>query len=354
MSIPSQANSETWRRIVLKSMSPPAWLAADAADLDVVISSRVRFARNLFGYRYPHAADPADLNAILDAVRSAARRCQLEEARGMTPAEFDYLVGCRLVSPDFAYGASGRGLFFDSTRAISVMVNEEDHLRIQCLSAGWSAHEALDRARRVESNLGSNLRWAWHERWGFLNASPSNMGPGLRASAMLHLIGIAQTNRLRGILRALTERHIVVRGLFGESSRALGAMVQVSSVEGVTPEFVGACTYLVEAERAARTEVDVERVAEQARMAAEFAVTSRGLKLADALRVLAWSRWASCLQIPGFPPSPRDVDQWLTSMEVRSTHDSAGAARHRAEFLRARLERTIYGPAQASNVGVKP
>jgi protein arginine kinase len=114
--------------------------------------------------------------------------------------------------------------------------------------------------------------------------------------------------------------------------------VQVSISSGSRVEFVGACDYLLREERDARSAIGRATLADRARKAVEFAIGSRSIGLADALRVLAWVRWASSAEIEGFPSNPREVDRWLTMLEVRGSSDAEAAARERAAFLRNRVE----------------
>lgn len=327
--------------MVLRSMPPPAWLSEDAPDGDVVMSSRVRYARNLRGYRFPHHALSEELRQVQRKVTDAAKSTALkfEVFKRLTEAERDYLIGCRLLSPEFLGKEVGRVLLLDEGRSVSIMVNEEDHLRIQALTAGWSIVNAHRAAEFVLTEMSRHLEFAEVSPWGFLTASPYNAGPARRLSVMYHLIGLAQTKHLTPVLQALAARNLVARGLFGESSRAVGAFFQVSSTTGDLPEFQGACDYLLREERLARREVERSKLEDRAASAAEFAITSSEISLADALRVLAWVRWASSASIGGFPESHREVDGWLSALEVRGTTDEKAANRERATYLRARLER---------------
>ena len=140
------------------------------------------------------------------------------------------------------------------------------------------------------------------------------------------------------VLKALAAWDLTARGLFGESSRAVGAFFQVSAIRGGLPEFMGACDYLITEERKARREVTRLILEERTRAAVEFAVSSNEISLADALRVLAWIRWAATAGVGVAPASYRDVDLWVSTMEVHGTQDSKTAARHRAVFVRERVE----------------
>lgn len=329
--------------MVLRSMPPPAWLHADAPHGDVVLSTRVRHARNLRGLPFPHACSNEQLRLVESLVRSGTASCDLPlEALGkLSEAERDYLLGSRLISHDFNHRAAGRTILLDDRRTVSVMVNEEDHLRIQALTAGWSAPQAEQSAALVLRHLSHTLPFMEAPSYGFLTASPSNLGGGTRRSALFHLIGLAHTKRLGAVVRALTVWGIVVRGLYGESSRAVGAFFQVSATTGASPEFTGACEYLLNEERMARREVSRLSLSDTTLQAVNAAVTAPTIGLADALRVLGWVRWAASAGLPRFEFSPRQVDEWVTTMEVHGTTDTATADRHRAAFLRSRLEGAV-------------
>ena len=325
--------------MVLRSMPSPAWLSTDAPDGDIVVSSRTRYARNLRGFRFPHYASPDELRTINAAVKKAAKGLNIEVLLHVTEAERDFLLGSRLVSPDFQHREVGRSLLLDNARMVSVMVNEEDHLRLQALTAGWSITTAQAAVDAIVEKLGQRLEFMYSPEIGYLAACPFNAGTAMRRSALFHLIGLAHTKRLPAVLNALAAWDLTARGLFGESSRAIGAYFQVSAIRGSLPEFSGACEYLITEERKARREVTRQTLEEKTKAAIDFAVASAEISLADALRVLGWVRWAASAGIPGAPGSHRDVDLWVSTMEVHGTQDSQTAARHRAVFVRERLER---------------
>lgn len=326
--------------MILSSMPRPAWLSADAPYGDVVLSSRVRIMRNLVGYRFPHAATDAEISATMDAILAAAKSLDLglSATKDLTQAERDYLVGCRLVSPDFEWTRPGRALLTDGSGSLSLMVNEEDHLRIQALTAGWSIDHATARAELCLDRLSGALKFAWSPRFGFLSASPFNAGEGRRLSVMFHLIGLAHSKRLPSVLTALTAKGIATRGLFGESSRAIGAFVQVSYLGPDRSSFVGACDYLIQTEREARSAVGLDTLREKASQALSFAVASRAMSLADSLRVLGWIRWAASAGLPALDLGARDVDALLTSMDPTVDSADGSDSRNRASLLRTALE----------------
>jgi len=329
--------TEDWKAMVLRSMPTPAWLSPHAPETDVVLSTRARALRNLRGYRFPHAASKAELLQVLSHVLGAAG-ARYEVLHQDTWAERAYLLGCRLISPDFQWSEPGRALLLSKDRLFAAMVNEEDHLRMQCLLPGWSfdlAARLLDESVRF---FGNRLEFAWSEKFGYLAASPFNAGEGIRYSAMCHLIGLAHAKRLAPCMRALAAQGIVIRGLFGETSRAVGAFVQVSITRNSPSEFVGAIDYLIREERTARSSFPEATLAGSIARARNFAVGSRSLSLSEALRVLAWVRLGASLGLTGMPGSPRTVDGWLTQIELRSPMSEQRASADRAAWLRSVLD----------------
>ena len=319
-------------------MPSPAWLSVDAPQSDIVLSTRCRIMRNLRGFRFTHHASSEELRGVQKQVLRAAFGMGKDvQPIAMTQTERDFLVGARLISSDFPWRSVGRSVLLDSARALSCMVNEEDHIRLQAVTAGYSFDHADGLAESAINGLSKGLEFAYSPRFGYLAASPYNAGQGRRYSVMLHLIGLGHSQRLPDMIKAAGARRIVARGLFGEASRAIGAFVQVSVTDGSRAEFLGACDYLIQAEREARSEIARETIEDRARRAVEFAIISPVITLAHALRVLGWIRWAATEEVAGFDYSPRMVDGWLTALEVRNTRDEDKASRQRADYLRVRL-----------------
>jgi protein arginine kinase len=333
-------SSEAWKKMVLRSMPAPAWLEGEAPDSDVVISSRMRCARNLVGHRFPHHCSDTELEMVLNKILEAIKhpRLQLNIQNKLTGAERDFLLGNRLISVDFRPNEPGRALLTDEHRLVSIMVNEEDHLRIQALSPGWSISTGQAAVDHVIGCMEQSLDFMHDENLGYLTASPSNTGTAMRRSALFHLIALAHTKKLMSVLKALNTWGLTARGMFGESSRAVGAFFQVSTTHQGLHEFVGATEYLIEEERKARGEVSQDELTEKAEQARTFAQQTQEISLSDALRVLAWMRWAAAKGIKGFPLSQRTVDEWISYMEVHGTQDQRIAAKHRAVFLKDRSQ----------------
>lgn len=316
-------------------MPPPAWLSHDAPHSDVVLSSRVRIMRNLAGVRFPHKASREELFHVQESVLDAAPP-EFETYKHLAPLERDHLVGSRLVSPEFPFEDAGRAVLLNHDRSMSAMVNEEDHLRLQSLTGGWSAESAEAIAQDALGRI--DLEWAVSPRFGYLAASPFNAGEGKRMSAMFHMIGLAHSKRLPNVLKALSFKGLSTRGLFGESSRAVGAFLQVSITDGRRSDFLGACEYLLSEERDARRQAGRAELAERARQAIDFAIGSNTISAADSFRVLGWARWAAVAGLDMARYNPREVDAWLTEVELRGDPGDEKTPRGRARFLRSCLE----------------
>lgn len=318
----------------------PAWLIGDSPNSDVAISSRVRYARNIAGHPFPHNCATQDLVAVERSLRNAIRASgvSVERLHNVSAEDRHLLLGSRLISPVFDLELPGRSLYVSPDRQLSIMVNEEDHFRLQAITAGWSIQTARVAADQTLEAISARVRFMRTEHEGYLTASPFNGGGGRRLSAMLHLIGLATTRRLPGVLRALADRVIHCRGVYGETSRAAGAFFQVSTTEGGNSTFAGACEYLMLAERAARAHISAAQLEEYAQTAMRFATTSRSIGLAESFRALAWLRWAASSEVGRLNFTHRDVDSWLSLLQVLESIQGPRRGIERAALLRSLLE----------------
>jgi len=214
---------------------PASWWEAEAPYGDVVLSSRVRLARNLAGQRFPQRLDEDRLRALREEIFQAGRftpsladahAWRLEE---LEEAHRQLLVERHLVSRELVERALGRGLLLSPDESRGVMVHEEDHLRVQAFGAGLRIRETFEIAKRSSDELNDHLKFARSSRLGWLSACPSNLGTGLRASVLVHLPGLRLTGDLEKVLTSLRVLHVTVRGFWGEGSPAVGAFFQVSN-----------------------------------------------------------------------------------------------------------------------------
>ncbi len=212
------------------------WLREDGPESDVVISSRVRIARNLEDRAFPMVAAEEDQQRLLTEVTSAAQADEVRKLgefhmlpmRDLTPVTRQVLVEKHLISPTLLESRVG-AVLLRMDEELSVMVNEEDHLRMQCLLPGYQPVEAFHQADRLDDAFEQTLNFAFDEQKGYLTACPTNVGTGMRASVMMHLPVLVMTGQINRILSAVGHVGLAVRGIYGEGSDALGNLFQISN-----------------------------------------------------------------------------------------------------------------------------
>ena len=201
----------------------------------IVMSSRVRLARNLRDTPFPGWAKKPERVKILEMVRPAVE--SLPEMKGAFSEAMDnlsaldrqILVERHLISREHAVKGSGSGLVFNREESFCVMINEEDHLRMQALRPGLQLRQAWGAIDHLDSELEKKLDYAFNNDLGYLTACPTNLGTGIRVSAMLHLPGLVLGEQINPIIQSVNKLGLAVRGLYGEGTEALGNVFQVSN-----------------------------------------------------------------------------------------------------------------------------
>ncbi|HUF49246.1 MAG TPA: protein arginine kinase [Longimicrobiales bacterium] len=215
------------------------WLEGDGAHSDIVLSTRVRLARNLQGHAFSARVRDGEREEILAHVRAAVAQTTLQGGAayelGALPALGRRVLHERhLVSRELA-GLSGEGpphgagLFMGPEDTIGVMVNEEDHLRLQAILSGLRLQEAFHRVDELDEELGGQLPFAYHQEYGYLTSCPTNVGTGLRASILVHLPGLVLTKEIGKVLQGIGQVGLTFRGLYGEGSEVVGNFFQISN-----------------------------------------------------------------------------------------------------------------------------
>jgi protein arginine kinase len=201
----------------------------------IVLMTRIRLARNLAGQPFPGWAKPAQRAKILDTCRAAIASTSPMK-RGLSVGvdelgelEKKILVERHLISRELSGSKQGSGVAISKDQAFSVMINEEDHLRIQMLRAGFQLKKAWASINEMDSALEESLDFAFSPSLGYLTACPTNLGTGMRASAMMHLPALVIASQMEKVVRAVNQLGMVVRGLFGEGSDASGSIFQISN-----------------------------------------------------------------------------------------------------------------------------
>lgn len=209
------------------------WYQTAGPQGDVVISTRVRLARNLPDMPFPASMTAGNRAALTEKVRAALQdtpwNFRYLDMAAMPETAAVSLAERHLISPEFARREAGSGLLLSEDESVSIMLCEEDHVRLQVLCAGMQLEQAYETARRIDALLDEKLHFAYDERLGYLTQCPSNLGTGMRASLMLHLPMLQQRGSVVGLANNVSKLGMTVRGLYGEGSQPAGALYQLSN-----------------------------------------------------------------------------------------------------------------------------
>lgn len=211
------------------------WFDGSGPRADEILSTRVRLARNLSGHRFVGRAPEEELAAVFEQVADGIRSAPLLDGGAVSAIdELDvldrhFLLERHLLSPDLTAGAKHRGLAIAEDESLSVMINEEDHLRLQCLKSGMQLDEAWDLVNRLDEQMGVGLQFAFSEEFGYLTACPTNVGTGMRASVLVHLPSLVLTSKIKKVLAGVTQVGLAARGFHGEGTEVIGNFFQISN-----------------------------------------------------------------------------------------------------------------------------
>jgi protein arginine kinase len=339
-------------------VNTPEWILGEGPDSDVVISTRARLARSLAAYPFPARSSGEDLNMIVRDVRAASAglngRFPGLKTIGMdkiAPEQKEYLLDAHLISFEQTEDRLGAAVLLEPNGTLSIMVNEEDHLRIQVLKSGLAPQQAWELADWVDDSLAGALEYGYSERYGFLTASVSNVGTGLRLSVMMHLAGLAIENRVGSQLRAAYDLGVSIRGLFGEGSRSVGDLYQVSnevtlglSEKDIVQRVSSVAQYLLGEERVARKELlddQRNRLVEQACKALGVLQYARSIAPEKAITLMSPLRLAAAVGLVE-NCSVRLLNELLVGMRVNAG-DGIRAGIERAGLLRSGLAMVEVG-----------
>src|SRR5213593_2215955 len=211
------------------------WLRGTGPESDIVISSRIRLARNLAAFPFTNRANAHQKGEIEALLRERIAKLELDptlsylNVPALSPLDRQLLVERQLISRELAAADGPRGVALGPQETVSLMVNEEDHLRLQVMRSGFTLDEAWQEIDRIDDLLEGKVTYAFSEEFGYLTACPTNVGTGMRASVMLHLPALGWTKQIEKVFRALQKINLAVRGLYGEGSRASGHFYQISN-----------------------------------------------------------------------------------------------------------------------------
>lgn len=302
------------------------WMEASGPLADIVLSSRVRLARNLRDFPFPSRLGASAGDAVVEAVSKAVprlneiaagrpgsdRRYGLYRLSELSSLDRQVLVEKHLISPDLTKNEFG-AVILSNDESVSIMINEEDHLRIQCLMPGLQLDGAWRLADKVDDALGEVVNYAFSDSQGFLTTCPTNLGTGLRASVMMHLPGLVLSKQAPRILGTLPKVGVVVRGFYGEGSQAQGNLFQVSNQitlgqteTDIIDNLSSVVRQLVERERSAREWLArqwKDRLEDRVYRAYGLLTNARVMTSDEALRLLSDLRLGIDLKIIPHVPS---------------------------------------------------
>ncbi|MBN1759769.1 MAG: hypothetical protein JW863_15685 [Chitinispirillaceae bacterium] len=213
----------------------PLWFSGDGPQSDLVISTRIRLARNLTNHRFPYHAQQTERKEIFNEIAAVLNRqpefksFSLINCVDITQLDRELLLEERLVSPDLLNIEGDRGVAIEKNRQTSIMVNEEDHFRLHAIESGFQAEAVWKRLTGLDDLLGHYLPFAYEVRRGFLTSCPTNSGTGLRVSFLLHLPGLVLAKSIDPVLLGASQMGISTRGFFGEHSEVVGNLFQLSN-----------------------------------------------------------------------------------------------------------------------------
>ena len=220
------------------------WYIGAGEQSDIVVSTRIRLARNITEYPFPNKLNTKsrmELNNVIKEALESDNKYNLRFLEMRTLARFEAasMAERHIISPEFASDLDGRALMLSPEEDISIMLNEEDHIRLQVMKSGFALDEAYSVANEIDDVLGAKFNFAFDERIGFLTQCPTNLGTGMRASVMLHLPALTLSGQIHKLINTVSKLGLTFRGAFGEGTNAVGDMYQLSNqiTLGISEEF---------------------------------------------------------------------------------------------------------------------
>lgn len=252
------------------------WYLQNGKDSDVVISSRVRLARNIEKYAFTTKCSKEDFKGILNDVKEITPSLGYDltfiDLKDLDDITKISLVEKHMISPDFAMGKNVNGaILVNEDENICIMINDEDHIKLQVFSSGQDLENLMNLIIEIDEKLGELIKYSYSKQFGFLTVSPTNVGTGMKASVMVHLPALTLTGNLAKILHIVNNFGMNIRGVYGEGTQSQGDIYQISNNQ---------CLGLTEQEIVKNLKTIIEKVIEQERLARKY-LTKNALELED-------------------------------------------------------------------------
>ncbi len=339
---------------------PADWMIRSGPHGDIVVTSRVRLARNVRGMSFPGWSRKDDRSEVLDELRPVVEGLpEMQDAFSRELKDLDairkqVLVERHLISREHAAKSGGSAAVMNPEQTISIMINEEDHLRMQAILPGLQLNEAHTLIDHVDSELEQSVDYAFDPEWGYLTACPTNLGTGMRASAMLHLPALVLSEQINQVVQAVNKIGLAVRGLYGEGTEALANLFQISnqstlgeSEQEIISRLERVINQIIGHEKGARQRLFHEKPAvlrDQVGRAYAILRQAHILPSKEALNLVSMLRLGIDL---GFFPTEQGSLTDMLLMEIQPAHLQIEAKRKlgaeerdllRAEILRRKLK----------------
>lgn len=211
------------------------WIQGNGPQSDIVLSSRIRLARNIAGIPFPSGLDAERADSVIIKVRDSISKSKSDFVfndyimQEIPSVERQFLVERHLISPGLYKISARSAALISNDEVVSIMVNEEDHIRIQTILSGLQIKKSWEISSNIDDILEQNLEYAYNENWGYLTSCPTNVGTGMRASVMMHLPALNITGNMSRILQAIAHIGLTIRGLYGEGTEIVGNIFQISN-----------------------------------------------------------------------------------------------------------------------------
>lgn len=212
------------------------WLDSEGSDKDIVVSSRIRLARNIKNIKFPHELNDEIAEEVKNKINNSVMvyekindNFKYYDLKDINPIQRRVLVEKHLISPGLLQHNDIGGFLLRNDEKITVMINEEDHIRMQVIYPGFSLESCWEEVNKLDDLIEQNIEYAFDEKLGYLTSCPTNIGTGMRASVMLHLPSLVLTKQINGIFQAVNQIGLTVRGLYGEGSNSTGNLFQISN-----------------------------------------------------------------------------------------------------------------------------
>ncbi len=213
----------------------PVWLGSNSKQADIILSTRVRLARNIKNIPFTNWASDAGHKRVLEIIKNVKQsspvinKLKSYNFQQISVSNQKFLVERHQVSPAFLNMSNRRGILISEDEGTSVMVNEEDHLRIQVLNSALSINKTWNQAKQIDEEIAQNVKYSYSDRYGYLTACPTNVGSAVRISFFCHLPGLALNKQMDDFLKYMIPAGIAIRGIYGEGSEMVGSIFQISN-----------------------------------------------------------------------------------------------------------------------------